>query len=64
MKQSLIAANIIHLVSATIKQTAAGSTDTTIRSVARRAGQSLAVEESVAIELKNKLQQGGNLNAY
>lgn len=58
MKQKVILANITQLVTEAIKQTASSSDETVIRVKGRRMGRQIALEESVGIELKNKLVPG------
>lgn len=58
MNEDLILANIVQAVSGVLAKTANTSTETTVRASARRAGQVIALEESIGIELKNKLTPG------
>lgn len=51
-------ANVIHAATATLATTAANSETTGIRSSSKRMGQTMALRDSVAIEIKNHLTTG------
>lgn len=56
--ERLLLGNIIQAAASTLRQTAQGNEDTTIRSTVKRMGRELAHEDSIAIELKNRLTTG------
>lgn len=56
--QLILLANILHVTTASLEKTASEGKDTAIRSQGRRLGQTLALKDSVTIEVKNHLTTG------